>query len=67
MNKPRLPFDIEFLMESVLKETPDFIMGVNDKSLAQWDEGYGKIYAFMTKTYRQHSWVKISRSLIQTF
>ena len=48
MNKPRLPFDIEFLMESVLKETPDFIMGVNDKSLAQWDEGYGKIYAFMT-------------------
>lgn len=35
MNKPRLPLDIEFLMESILSENPDGIMA-NDDWLTDW-------------------------------
>lgn len=36
MNKPRLPFDIEFLMESILSEDPDGVYDTEDKKIARW-------------------------------
>lgn len=47
MNKPRLPLDIEFLMESILQENPD---GVPDETGYEFATWYGRspAYAFMT-------------------
>ncbi len=36
MSKPRLPFDIEFLMESILSEDPDGVYDAQDKKITSW-------------------------------
>ena len=39
MNKPRLPFDIEFLVETILNENPDGVDGLNGEELTHWTSG----------------------------
>jgi len=45
MSKPRLPLDIEFLLESVLDETPDTVYNQNDIEVADYENRDG--VAFM--------------------
>ena len=47
MHKPRLPFDIEFLMESILQENPDAVEDKDGNYVTTW-HGRSPAYAFMT-------------------
>lgn len=38
MSKPRLPLDIEFLLESVLDETPDTVYNQDDEEVADYED-----------------------------
>lgn len=46
MTKPRLPFDIEFLMESVLDESPDYVYNPDGTLAAKFVDGGIAFFAF---------------------
>ena len=49
MNKPRLPFDIEYLMESVLNEDPDGVFDEDGDQITHWGDSGAHAFIIFDK------------------